>query len=443
MEKMCFANTNVNNKVHMFNKTIKNIMSSYIPHETIDRDRDPPWINKDIKQLILDKNHAYKSYISNDKSLQFFNQFQFLQTKLSSLVEESKNQYYTRLSHKLLDPKTSQKSYWSILKTFLNNKKIPCIPALLHQAKYVTDLKEKANIFNNFFANQCSIVNNNSELPVTLTRKTHESLSTIDFSTDDILKIIRNLNPNKTHVHNMFSIQMIKICDTSICRPLKLIFQACLESGKFPNEWKKANVVPVHKKGDKQILKNYRPISLLPLAGKIFERLLYDRMFESFIANNLISKNQSGFRSSDSCINQLLSITHEIYQSFDDNLEVRAVFLDISKAFDKVWHKGLIFKLNQNGISDKILNIITDFLSFRKQRVILNGQASPWVSIDAGVPQGSILGPLLSLIYINDTSDDLSTTAKLFADNTSLFSIVQNVNTSASHLNNDLSKISN
>ena len=160
-------------------------------------------------------------------------------------------------------------------------------------------------------------------------------------------------------------------------------------------------------------------------------------------SHKLISKNQSGFRPDDSCINQLLSINHEIYQSFDDNVEVRAVFLYISKAFDKVWHKGLIFKLKENGISDKILNIITDFLSFRKQRVVLNGQASPWVSIEAGVPQGSILGPLLFLIYINDLSDDLSTTAKLFADDTSLFSIVQNVNTSASHLNNDLSKISN
>ena len=154
----------------------------------------------------------------------------------------------------------------------------------------------------------------------------------------------------------------------------------------------KANAVPVHKKGDKQILKNYQPISLLPITGKIFERLLYDRIFEVFIENNLISKIQSGFRPGDSCINQLVSIAHEIYQSFDlSSLEVRAVFLDISKAFNKIWHKGLIFKLRQNGISDKILNIVTDFLSFRKQRVVLNGKASPWVSIEAGVPQGSIL----------------------------------------------------
>ena len=144
------------------------------------------------------------------------------------------------------------------------------------------------------------------------------------------------------------------------------------------------NVVPVHKKGEKLILKNYRPISLLPIDGKISEILLYDRIFEFFIENNLISKNQSGFRPGDSCINQLPSITHEVYQSFDDNLEVGDVFLDISKAFDEVWHKGLIFKLNQNGISYKILNMITAFLSFRKQRVVLNAQSSLWVSVEAG-----------------------------------------------------------
>ena len=119
---------------------------------------------------------------------------------------------------------------------------------------------------------------------------------------------------------------MIKICDTFICRPLKLIFQSCLKSRKFPTEWKKADVVPVHKKGDKQILKNYRPIWLLPIARKIFERLLCDRMFEFFIENNLISNNQSGFRPGDSCINQLVSFTHEIYQCFDDGLEVRLYF---------------------------------------------------------------------------------------------------------------------
>ena len=150
---------------------------------------------------------------------------------------------------------------------------------------------------------------------------------------------------------------------------MELIFRSCLKNGKFPTEWKKANVVPAHKKGDKQNLKNYRPISLLPVAGKIFERILYNNMYEFFTENNLISPNKSGFKPGDSCINQLLSITHEIYKSFDNGLEVRGIFSDISKALDKVWHQGILHKLKQNGISGKL----TNFLNFRKQRVVLNG----------------------------------------------------------------------
>ena len=130
---------------------------------------------------------------------------------------------------------------------------------------------------------------------------------------------------------------------------------------------------------------------------------------EFFIRNDLISQSQSGFKPGDSCINQLLAITHEIYKSFDACLDVRAVFLDISKAFDKVWHQGLLYKLEQNGISGNLPETLTDFLKDRKQRVVLNGQNSSWANVEVGVPQGSILGPLLFLIYINDLPDNLST----------------------------------
>ena len=118
-------------------------------------------------------------------------------------------------------------------------------------------------------------------------------------------------------------------------------------------------------------------------------------MYDFLTENDLLSPNQSGFRSGDSCINQLLSINHEILNAFDKGLEVRGIFLDISKAFDKVWHDGLIFKLRQNGISGDIRNILQDFLRNRKQRVVLNGQCPSWADVNAGVPQGSIFGPLL------------------------------------------------
>ena len=147
---------------------------------------------------------------------------------------------------------TSPKSYWSILKTFLNDKKIPCIPPLIHDDKFITNFKEKAEIFNNFFVKQCSLINTDSDLPPFLSKKIHKSLSTIHFTSDDILKITKNLDLNKAHGHDMISIRMIEIYDVSICKPLELIFRSCLESEKFPNEWKKANVVPAHKKGDKK-----------------------------------------------------------------------------------------------------------------------------------------------------------------------------------------------
>ena len=128
-----------------------------------------------------------------------------------------------------------------------------------------------------------------------------------------------------------------------------------------------ANVVPAHKKNDKRSIKNYRPVSLLPIFGKVFERLLYNQMYSFFIENNLISVNQSGFRQGDSCINQLISITHEIYRSMDLGCEVRGLFLDISKAFNKVWHKCLLHKLKENGINGPLLNVLEDFLCSRKQ----------------------------------------------------------------------------
>ena len=188
-------------------------------------------------------------------------------------------------------------------------------------------------------------------------------------------------------------------------------------------------------------MENYRPVSLLPICGKIFDRLIYNSLFEFFIANELISSNQSGFKPGDSCINQLLSITHKIYKSFGDGYEVRGVFLDISKAFDKVWHNGLIYKLKQNGVSGNLLNLIIDFLDARKQRVALDGQYSSWASVKAGVPQNSILVPLFFLIFINDLSDNLLSNPKLFTDDTSLLSVVRDITLSAKNLNDDLKKI--
>ena len=155
----------------------------------------------------------------------------------------------------------------------------------------------------------------------------------------------------------------------------------------------------------------------------MFEKLIFSYFFKFFEDKNLLSKHQSGFRPGDSCIYQLLAITHDIFSSFDCNptLETRGVFLDISKGFDRVWHDGLLFKLKENGVSVNLFQSIKSFLSGRFPRVLLNGQTSDWESVQAGVPQGSTLGPLFFLLYINDLTNNLNSNLKLFADDTSFF----------------------
>ena len=129
----------------------------------------------------------------------------------------------------------------------------------------------------------------------------------------------------------MINVRMIKLCGDSIYKPLEMIFKSCLNQGVFPAEWRKANVVPVYKKGNHQYVKNYKPVSLLSVFSKIFEKLIYNAMFKHFLDKNLIFSNQSGFKPGDSCINQLIAITHDIFKRFDHGLEIRGVFLDISK----------------------------------------------------------------------------------------------------------------
>ena len=329
--------------------------------------------------------------------------------------------------------------YWSLVKKMLNKAKVPEIPPRLENGVFVLDFASKAQIFNDYFILQCTTLDTGSEVPNDLPPE-FSQLAEFSISDKKILTITRNLNPNKAHGWDEISVRMIKICDVSLVKPLKLILENCLCQGIFPEVWKKANIVPVHKKNEKNMKTNYRPISHLPIFGKVLEKLIFDSLYSHLTAESFLDPNQSGFPSCDSTINQLLSITHSFFEACDCNptLEVRSIDLDISKAFDRVCHEGLLHKLRRCGISGNLLLHLRSFLSDRKQRTVLNGQSSRWGNISAGVPQGSILGPLFFLIYINDLTENLSCSVKLLADDTSLFTIAQDPNSAASDLNHAL-----
>ena len=229
------------------------------------------------------------------------------------------------------DPSTSQKAYWKLINRVMNKCRSPKIPLLLVNNMFVLNCSEKAKIFNDFFSKQNMPIITSSVLPP-LNSLTDKQIDHIPIPCGEILSLIRNLNPNKATGSDGISGQMLLLCDNSVVLPLKIIFQNILISAIYRDMWKLANVIPIFKKGDKQLIKNYRPISLLPICGKMFEKIIFNNLYNYFNGNNLITKNQSGFRPGDSTSNQLLYLVNEIHKSFDDPkcLEIRAVFLDIS-----------------------------------------------------------------------------------------------------------------
>ena len=426
-----------------FTDNLLRILTLYIPNKTIKiNDKDAPWITPKLKSAIKRKHRAFRKYIRRGRNHDDWKTVKKIQAENSKKILDAKNSYYLKLGKKLSDPCIGNKKYWSVVNRMIQKKKFSNIPPLLENGLFVTNIDTKANLFNDYFVKQCCAITTESTLPSFLPRSAPR-LQNLLIDREKVLRIIRALDSKKAHGCDDISISMIKMCDTSIVEPLCLIFEKCLETGVNPSIWKKANVIPVHKKNSRQNKENYRPISLLPIFGKIFEKLIFDSMYEHFYNHGFITPNQSGFRPNDSAINQLLSITHNIYRAFEEKTskETRAVFLDLSKAFDRVWHEGLIYKLECKGISVNLLTLVKSYLKDRKQRVVLNGRSLEWASVSAGVPQGSVLGPLFFLIYINDLTENIASGIKLFADDTSLFSVVETENETAQALNSDLEKI--
>ena len=176
---------------------------------------------------------------------------------------------------------------------------------------------------------------------------------------------------------------MIKMCSNQIVLPLKLAFESCVNSGGYPALWKMFNVCPVHKKETKNLLQNYRPISLLPIFSKIFEKMIYNSLYSCIITNKLLNPCQSGFQKGNSCVSQLLKITHDIFKN-EPPVNTRSIFLDMSKAFDKVWHEGLLHKVKAHGVQGKLYSLLANYLQDRKQNTLINGQESGWKKIYSG-----------------------------------------------------------
>ena len=292
----------------------------------------------------------------------------------------------------------------------------------------------------NYFALQSVVNDDNKSLPPNTT-VSHESLEMSPLSVQDVKDPFDNLDVTKACGPDLMSPRLLKKGSSVLALPYSTIFNRSLQCGHFPSHWKDPNVTSMHKNDDRSSPANYRPISLLCQPGKRMERCVHKQLYNYVKSHNLITPLQSGFIPGDSTTFQLIHTYHTICEAVDSGNEVRVVFCDIRKAFDRVWLRGLIYKLKILGCSERLLKWFSSYLSDRRQRVVINGQASGWTYIKAGVPQGSILGPLLFLIYINDIVNELHASVRLFADDTSLYIIVDTPNSAAIILNNDLNYI--
>ena len=259
------------------------------------------------------------------------------------------------------------------------------------------------------------------------------------FSTDTVAHHLSYLDESKSMGFDDIHPRTLKKCAAAFSIPLSLIYKKSFEMGIVPNIWKKSNITPIFKKGSKLQPSNYRPVSLTSVPCKVMESLVHEQIMKHCIENNLISKTQHGFVHRKGCVTNLLEARDISTEAVHQGCGVDVVYTDFSKAFDKVPHKGLIYKLRAYGIEGEILYWITGWLVDRLQRVVINGTTSEWKLVTSGIPQGSVLGPLLFVLFINDLSDNIIHHIKLYADDSKIIAIIES-DADAENLQADIDK---
>jgi hypothetical protein len=334
-------------------------------------------------------------------------------------LDTAESKYKKSLTDSLSSNKNS-KSWWSTVKWLLGKGRNTSYPTLNVNDKDITDNKQKAEAFNDFFLSHSNIDDSNSELPDHEEDDFPNNLEFIEATEQEVHDLLKCIDTSKATGPDGISPKLLYEAGATIVSSLTKLINLSLSTCKVPKHWKLANVIPLFKKGEKNDCNNYRPVSLLSCVSKILERIVFKHFFNYLRDNGLLSKDQSGFQPGDSTVNQLSFLYHTFCEALDQKKDVHIVFCDISKAFDRVWHSGLIYKLRKIGICGRLLDWFIDYLRERHQRVVIRGQESQTGIIKAGVPQGSVLGPLLFLVYINDITLLARRNMKLFADDTTL-----------------------
>ena len=420
-----------------FKNVLTHFSVKHIPLITVKSDFSSPWFDSECFEAYIKKERAHKKYKSD---LSDPNKVQ--EAFQSELAFKQKRCLFKNICNKKMrdnlynddDPELITKKFWSHVKS---NSKSCRFPETMHLNKhYRNKASDKAELFNYFFYDQFS---DPSVYDITIDWS-NDNFFDIDFSQSKIHEILKHINPNKACGPDGIHGNILKRCADSLAQPLSILFKISYNVGRLPRDWKLANVVPIHKKGSKDNVENYRPRSQTSLVMKVFERILKQEILSK--THYLLDERQHGFLNSKSCTTNMITFSDSVVTSIVDpqSWGTDVIYFDFSKAFDSVNHDLILLKLKDlYSIDGRLLKFIMNYLSEREQCVVLDSIKSSMKAVLSGVPQGSILGPILFVLFINDLPKGLSseTSIALYADDTKIWRSIKNYNDMVS-LQNDI-----
>ena len=397
-----------NSQAQALTNLIISLQDKYVPSRTYtSKPGDQPWFGFRCRNSA---EHKYKMWRRYKRHPTRHNRRLYTQAckEMTSTSKWAKRRWENELKQKLSNPNIEHKQWWTLVKDIQGHGHDTTIPPLnKRDGTVAANNQQKADVLGQLFSQKMRVAEPDRTPPTLPTVRHADTLTNIRICRAKVRKLLQGLNTRKAIGLDNVSPHTLKKCSSELAEPLSVLFETCLRENCWPSIWKQARVVPVHKKLSKSEPGNYRPISLLSVISKVFEKILADEINQFLEDNNILSQKQFGFRASRSTADLLLLSTQQWQNTLDAGRRTLVVALDIAGAFDRVWHRGLVEKMRAKGIQGNLLSLLQDYLVGRTMQVVIGGQSSHHYPVEASVPQGSVLGPIMWNIYINDLLQEL------------------------------------